>query len=230
MPNRSPLSLLLVALLCSCTNEPEETARSCAADAECAMYVDTPYCDRSAGRCMAPCTADVVGVYVCMAGEPIYCEDDMALPCTVCTRSCGTDAFCDSTTEACAPRRAVGEPCTNGGECLGSSCTSGGVCGVAQGESCTPETCEGVCADGRDGNTYCIRRCSGSSCSASTAGGYTWHCITFGFDSDSPSYCVPGERCIWESGCGTFEDATCGQACPDTGCFTYCVPNALETE
>lgn len=220
---------LTASLFAGCDSTPESTVRSCATDGDCAVFADTPYCDRAAAVCMAPCTGDRVRLYVCVDGRPMYCEDDMALPCTVCTDVCGVGMYCDEGTSSCAPQKDPGMPCVSANECTTSSCTASGVCGVEQGESCTSETCEGTCARGTDGSTYCIRRCSGRSCTESTAGGYTWYCIRFGYDTPAPAYCVPGERCIWEGSCSTFEDSTCGQACPPEGCYTYCVPDALET-
>ncbi len=206
----------------------EPRVLTCATDDDCAGAPDTPVCDTSEGRCIAPCTADEVSLYACVDGHPIYCESDMSLPCTSCPSVCGGYAYCDSATMACAPRKAGGMPCTAARECTSGSCTASGVCSVGQGEACTDATCDGVCAEARDGQTFCFREHCDTSCARSTAGGYTWQCIRFGYDYSAPSYCMPLEDCLWQSSCSIFADGTCGQSCPESGgCFTYCVPEAI---
>lgn len=197
--------------------------RACTTSSDCGDLEMQTVCDL--GMCAAPCTGDAVGLYACVSGERVYCDDDPTLTCDICPGACGAGSYCAGTT--CEPRRAAGEACSSDVECSSSSCTAAGQCSAAQGEPCTPESCDGVCAERPSGETMCIRSRCPSDCQDSTAGGLEWYCARY----ETYEACVPLVSCIWESPCGTFVDATCGQSCRSGGgCWTYCVPNVISTD
>lgn len=210
----------------TCSPLSRTCTHACTGSADCADLTTQTTCDALDSLCAAPCTGDSVGLYACRSGERVYCADDATLSCAICPGACGAGTFCDGT--ACQPRRASGEACTEDQQCTGSACTSAGRCSVAQGEACTDETCEGVCALGSAaGTSYCIRSRCPSDCAESTAGGWEWTCARY----ETYEACVPMESCIWEGGCSAFMDATCGQSCRSGGgCWTYCVPNVISTD
>ena len=199
--------------------------RSCTTSADCSdLALQTP-CDRWAGNCAEPCTEDAIGSYACVDGERVYCGEDTTLSCAICPDVCGAGSFCDGS--ACQPRRATGEACRQSFECSSGACTGAGRCSAAQGEACTAETCAGVCAERASGATHCILSSCPSDCAERTDGGLEWYCARY----DSYQACVPLERCIWQGGCSTFLDSTCGQSCRSGyGCWTYCVPDVISTD
>jgi hypothetical protein len=52
-----------------------------------------------------------------------------------------------------------------------------------------------------------------------------WYCVSLDGDRTS-GYCMPVVTCSEGFGCD-FVDATCGMACPETGCFNFCAPDVL---
>lgn len=200
-------------------------SHECATTADCADLALQTSCDTGVGLCAPPCTSDSVGEFACVDGERVYCEDDPTLSCAICPNACGVGSYCDGM--ACQPLHAAGDACTQDSQCASRACTDAGQCSLAQGEACTPENCEGACAERHSGETLCIRSRCPANCAESTAGGLEWYCARY----DSYEACVPLESCIWRASCSTFVDATCGQACRSGGgCWTYCVPNEISTD
>lgn len=200
-------------------------SRGCNSDADCKDLEQQTQCDSAERLCTVPCTGDVMGQYACVDGRRSYCRQDESLSCTLCPGKCGAGTYCDG--EACQPQRGAGEPCAANAECEGRTCTDAGQCSVEQGEPCTPESCDGVCATRGGGDTMCIRWRCPSDCADRTDGGLEWYCRGY----DTYEACVPLERCIWQGGCSTFAESTCGQSCqPGGGCWTYCVPNEISTD
>lgn len=160
-----------------------------------------------------------------------YCSADPTLPCSICPRVCDAGTYCDAVSDACMPLREAGEACTAGTQCLSGACTSAGLCSADQGEACTGDTCDGACAEARDGATYCVRSCNRSACEASTAGGLDWACIRFTSLPGEPAYCVPLDNCIGfgdtATPCAGFVNGECGASCPPEGCFHFCIPDDL---
>jgi hypothetical protein len=197
----------------------------CRSSAECEDLIAQTTCDSRSNTCDGPCTGDALGVFACVEGDRIYCTDDPTLSCAICPNVCGTTSFCDGT--SCQPRRAADEPCTANDQCSSAACTAGGRCSALQGEACTADSCDGVCAEAPSGDTFCIRSRCPSDCASSTAGGFEWYCAQY----ISYQACVPRETCVWEAPCSTFLNATCGQSCRSgAGCWTYCVPNEISND
>lgn len=207
---------------------PEGTcSHACTASADCADLVMQTTCDEDRGSCALPCTADSRSNFVCRGGERLYCRDDLtsSLPCSVCPNVCGSGSFCDGS--ACQAQRAAGEPCATDVECASYACTDAGLCSVAQGEACSDADCDGVCASRPSGERLCIRSRCPSDCAESMAGGLEWYCARY----ESYEACVPLERCVWQGGCSSLADSTCGQSCRSGGgCWTYCVPDVISTD
>ena len=209
-------------------NSPRCTAR-CATDVDCDYGGTQTSCDPMTYVCTAPCTSDRIGTYACVDGERQYCASDASLPCTVCTNACNGIGFCDATSMACAPRRAIGVACTSANQCSSFSCFNG-VCAARHGDECTPATCDGACAMTADGTSYCVTNAAPSDCNTRMDLGLQWRAITYSPSAGDTTHCFPIERCSWEGSCRTFEGGRCGQSCSGSsggGCFTFCIPSDL---
>lgn len=163
---------------------------------QCRKYDNTKICDPSS--CLddhtlkGPNKCDGVGF--CLTGEtdcsPYVCKTNACKTTCATNADCIADAYC--ATSVCMPKKADGQACANGGQCLSANCVDGVCCGAAMcpdcqacnlsgNGTCSPVpsgTKDGVCSTADkacDGLGTC-KKVNGQSC-AGTADCVTDNCV-----------------------------------------------------
>lgn len=128
---------------------------------------------------------------------------------------CTSSYYCDA--GDCVPDKTVGDPCSEGAQCLSNTCT-GGVCLGSIGDACDATPCAlGFCVDGHCCSTIC-----NGTCEACGESGQEGSCVAVtGAPRGSRSPCVADAEC--GGSCNGSARNACtypgsGQSCQTPSC------------